>query len=99
MLRRSQIVGNHAEEKRGDQHCGDECEHTNHIHGVLPRDGVNICNIPNLLSEQTAGISAGKHGISAETGRLPRQTFGDIFAQLLARRFAGDRAERALSKL
>jgi hypothetical protein len=34
----------------------------------------------NLVSEQTAGISAGKHGISAETRSLPRQTFGNIFA-------------------
>jgi hypothetical protein len=67
MLRGSQIVGDHAKEKCSDQHCRDECEHTNYIHGVFPRDGINICVGFNLIREQTAGISAGSRAISAET--------------------------------
>jgi hypothetical protein len=29
----SETVYDRAEEKRGDQHCGNECEHSGNIHG------------------------------------------------------------------
>jgi hypothetical protein len=67
MRGRSQIVGEHAKEKGGDQHCGSEREHTNGIHGLFPRNRINLRRAFNLVSAQAAGISAEKHGISAET--------------------------------